>query len=154
MNNGLIRRAIVLCCTMSAACISYADVLCVTTRDSYAPAYFDIAGRPKISFEGSSVVINANGKCIEYPLSNYVNVSFIKSTDINQIQDEGLKIKIESNQIKLSGMEKSTPVAVCGLDGQLIAVGNASAEGNWETLGIAGSFILRVGSKTIKIMVK
>lgn len=154
MNNGFIFRTTVLCCMLSAVCTIYADVLCVTTRDSYDPSYFDIAERPKISFEDSSVVISANGKHLEYPLSNYVNISFIESTDISQIQNEGLKIKIEENQIKLSGMKKSTPVAVYGLNGRLIAVGNASPEGKWETIGISGTFILRVGNKTIKMMIK
>lgn len=131
-----------------------ADVLCVTTRDADSPTFFELSGRPKLIFEGESVIIRTNDKSLEYPLSNYVKFTFTEGTDIRTIKADGLKLRIENNVISLSGLEKSNYIALYDLTGKVVASGKTDQEGLWESPVTTGSYIIKIGSRTINIFIK
>lgn len=143
-------------CLLLALGVTYlkADVLCVTTRDAESPAYFELSGRPNLTFEGESVIIRTNDKSLEYPLSNYVKFTFTEGTDIQSIKADGLKLRIENKTICLSGLDTSDYIALYDLAGKVVASGQTNQEGLWMSPVTTGTYVIKIGSRTIKLFIQ
>lgn len=151
MNARIQAIALLLGWHLCLASAAPAEVICVTTRDADTPTYIELDGRPKVTFEAGNVLIRCNGKYLEYPLSNYITFTFTDDMSIRLIQQEGLKVKTCHGRIELSGLKNAATVAIFSLDGKLVASGQASAQGQWSESVAPGTYILRTGTRTIKM---
>lgn len=91
---------------------------------------FELAGSPKVNYEGTILKIKGNGKEFSTELSNVVNYTFTgNSADINPTTTQS-GYAVENDVVKLANLKANEVVLVTSIDGKIIHRTKADSTGS------------------------
>lgn len=108
------------------------DILIVWRQDNKFDA-FHLETRPKITYEGSRIIIKSLSLETSYEISFIKNMTFnTRNVPINQIKNanaQGVTFRLRANVVTMEGLTAREEVRVFGIDGQLLETVAADADG-------------------------
>ncbi|GAB6983187.1 hypothetical protein JCM15908A_15620 [Prevotella dentasini JCM 15908] len=152
-------RAIALTLLTTAASVSAlaADYVKVSGKDGKA-TYFALSAQPKVTFEGSELVLTAGQETVNYPLTDVLTFEFADETaGIGSASANGGNVVFRlGSSVRGEGLQPGSRVVVYGVNGQTIGAAVADANGSVEISlsGQTGVFIVKSLTKTFKFIRK
>lgn len=136
------------------------DVVVITTADGQKVSY-ELSDRPVLTFADGQAVFTAAGATVSYPLTDYVECSFVitSPTGVEALPAPDVKaaFRLEGRELTVTGLKAGTAVQVYALSGRLAATARADAGGTarLSLAGLQGSTcVVRAGSVNFKILVQ
>ena len=121
---------------------------------------YQLSSKPKVSFNGKTITIIADGVKVEYEPSELISIrpgEVSVSSEIDELQSESRTINLESGFVKFTNFTKGETVYIYNVNGSLNTTYHISSEGllmipiSSLTSGIS---IIKANNQTIKITKK
>lgn len=130
----------------------------VLWQKSGEKVYFNLNDLPETTFENGLLVIKTKNSSIQYQMENVLRYTFegTGNTGIDVLpSDRGIIISQNGNEVTLRNLQDGSVVAIYAANGNLLEQRTVSGSHPF-TISVAqrpaGVYIVKAGSKTIKLM--
>lgn len=154
----VLRKAMMFALFLLYGTVAWAQsqVLVVWQRDGQK-AYYDLGERPKTTFSGTDLVIEAGAVTVTYPLNKVQRYTYESTTGIDAAPQAASPVRIsyEGDVLRIQGLAPSTPIFVYAPDGRPVASLKPKA-GVPSEISLAGFpngvYLVRANDTTYKIL--
>lgn len=149
--------AIIICLVTSLPVLAQENATLIITTKSNGSVTYAMNERPKVTFSSTDVVLTTSAVVVNYPLNDFVTITFGEDNSSTSIEEEQLVkpetvISCTSDKLAITKASAGSQVAIYTIDGKLVSMGTVDENGFAEfDLATRGIYIVRVGSISFKI---
>lgn len=130
------------------------DNLIIKTKSGSTVSY-SLSTRPRVTFDGTDLVLTAPDVEVKYPVDDIEEISFDTVTSIQSVKSDNLAFTISGDVIAAQGMAKGDVITITTLDGKTLST-SASSESGEAQVDIStlnhGIYVVKAGNKSYKIL--
>lgn len=158
MNRNLLKIVFLLLFFESGCMASAQTQRLVVWMKNGEKVYFDLCEQPKTTFEDQYLTITATQISVSYPLSQIVRYTYeLPTTGIETTNDNITQITMRGDELTFQHLKPGSTIRVYAMDGMLIHAEKAGPDAV-TIVSLAkftsGVYIVKVGDKTHKIMIR
>lgn len=153
-------RLFSLCVILTGARSSHAEdlkqALMLELTDGSCVAYY-LETRPKVSFNGTDLVLSASDVEVSYPFDKVRKYTFEMAdpSSVSSPSGDGSSVQVLAEGVRFSGLPAGSEVAVYTADGRKVSSLRADADGSCRvslSTMPAGVYVISYGKCNLKMM--